>query len=172
MIAKVIGSIMVIFSTALIGFNYASALEKRKRSLMDFQTALTMLESEISFAANPLATAFLAISKNIPSPVGSFFYDIAQLIEKHSLNIQKTWNNTLQKYVKALCLTQADVEIILTFAAQMGKTDIENQLKNIRHTIDQLKMQTALAAQTCDKNKKLYQSFGVLLGILIAILLF
>ncbi len=169
---KLIGSVLIVLATTLIGFSYATALEKRRRSLVDFQTALTMLESEITFAASPLDVAFDRISKNIASPVGAFFSELVSKTVSQELPLQKIWTDTLDSHVKQLNLTQPDMQILLAFAAQMGKTDRENQIKNICHTLAQLKTQTELAGQVCNKNKRMYQSFGVLSGILIAILLF
>lgn len=172
MIIKLIGSALIVCATAIIGFDKAAKLERRKRSLSDFIAALIMLESEISFISSPLKSAFSTISKGITSQTGAFFGDISNDISGSTYNIKSIWDKALDKYAKSLALTQTDVGIISAFSTQLGKTDRENQLKNIYHTKAQLGIQLNLASEICSKNKKVYQSFGILSGILIAILLF
>jgi|GEM_PF-1615556 len=172
MLIKIIGSAIVIISTAMIGFSFAAKLEKRKRTLGDFSSALTMLETEISFASNPLKTAFLTISKALDSDVGLFFGDIAQSMDDGRIGTKHIWDEALAAHAPTMSLTTADMEIISAFAVQLGKTDRESQLKNIAHTKALLSAQTANAGDMCSKNKQMYQSAGILSGCLIAILLF
>ena len=172
MLIKIIGSAIIIISTAMIGFSFASKLEKRKRTLGDFLSALTMLETEIDFASNPLKTAFSAISTALDSEVGLFFGDIAQSMDSGKIGTKRIWDDSLAAHTPAMSLTTADIEILSAFAVQLGKTDRENQLKNIAHTKALLNAQTANAGDACNKNKRMYQNAGILTGCLIAILLF
>lgn len=173
MILKILGAVLVIVATSLIGMEFAARFERRKRSIADFIAALTMLESEISFTLAPLHQAFASIARQLESrPVGAFFEELSSQLEQNSIQVQKTWTNILKKRESQLYLSKSDLEILAAFATNLGKTDRDNQMKSIRHTLAQLELQREQAEQACIKNKKMYQSFGVLSGILIAILLF
>ena len=172
MLIKIIGAVIVIIATAMIGYSYASKLEKRKRTLGDFASALTMLETEINFASNPLKYAFSAISRALDSTVGTFFSDLADSMDGGRIGVKRLWDETLAIYVPVMSLTASDVEVISAFAMQLGMTDRESQLKNIAHTKTLLSAQISNAGDACNKNKKIYQSAGILSGCLIAILLF
>ena len=172
MIIKILGSMLVVCATAMMGFGYAAKLEKRKASLGGFLSALSMLETEIGFVSTPLKTAFLSISNAMDTSVGAFFKEVADNIGSNGDGIKHSWEKALDICTSAMTLTAADVEVLETFAVQLGKTDRENQLKNIAHTKALLNVQLTHAADACGKNKKMYQSAGILSGCLIAILLF
>lgn len=168
---KIIGSILVILATALIGFDLSARLEKRKKALADFHEALVILRGEISFAANPLPTAFLHIAQQMPSLVGQFFRDVGETTQENSFAIQKSWCGLLEEYKKPLYLTEQDTEVLTSFAGMLGKTNQDNQVKHIQNTLVKLEMQLTQAQESCGKNRRVYQSVGVLSGMLLAILL-
>lgn len=167
---KLVGAILTIGATSRLGFIFAARLERRKNTLIGFKDALSLLESEIGFAQNSLCKAFYNISRTIPPPVGSFFSDIYEKLSEGADTCQ-TWEKTLARHSGALCLTGADIDTLVSFAARLGRSDTENELKNICNTMVRLNIQIADAKNICDTNKKVCQSAGVLCGVLIAVLM-
>lgn len=167
---KIIGIILIVAATTKIGFLFAARLERRKNALISFKDALSLLESEIGFAQNSLAKALFNIGNTISRPVGAFFLDIHERLMQ-GCDTERAWEEALTRHRQALCLTDVDVQTLRSFAARLGKSDVENELKNIYNTTVSLNMLIANAKNTCDTNKRVYQSAGVLCGVLIAVLL-
>ncbi len=170
---KMIGIILVIFSSTTIGFSFASRLEKRKCTLEGFKNSLSMLEAEISFAQNSLARAFYNISRVIsPKIVSEFYKNICMAIDDEKKTISLSWSECLDRLSAKMCISRADVQVLINFSNRLGKTDIENELKNIHNTASLIDMQLDDAKNACDASKKMYQSAGILAGILVVVLLF
>ena len=167
---KLIGILLIVSATTKIGFALAARLERRKNSLLCFKDALSLLESEIGFAQNSLARACENIGNTLSPPAGAFFLDVHDALSR-GIDTQQAWEELLGKYRQTLCLTAADIQLLCSFAARLGRSDVENELKNIYNTTVSLNMQIANAKNTCDTYKRVYQSAGVLCGALIAVLL-
>ena len=122
LIVKMVASLIIIFSTSMIGFNLAARFSTRKTSLQDFQTALTILESEINYAANTLDTAMTIIANCVGNQVGEFSIQVANKM-KDSNCTSKTFESTLHMFSTYLCLEQRDIHILCNFAATLGKSN-------------------------------------------------
>ncbi len=168
---KTVGIILIILSAAKIGFAFASRLEKRRNSLIGFKDALALLEGEIAFAKNSPADAFLHLSRQCGGVVGSFFEYAHKKMAHEKLGAAEAWDASAEKYASKMCITDEDMQLMRGFCLRLGKADVENELKNIYNTTVKLNMQIAAAQNDCDTNKKIYQSGGILCGMLIAVLL-
>lgn len=170
---KMIGIILVIFSSTTIGFSFASRLERRKCTLEGFKNSLSMLEAEISFSQNSLSRAFYNISRSIsPKIVSQFYENIYITIDTEKKPLAVSWSEWLDRFSTKMCISRADMQVLINFSNRLGKTDIENELKNIHNTASLIDMQLDDAKKACDTSKKMYQSAGILAGILVVVLLF
>lgn len=170
---KFLASVLIVLTTTMIGYDFSMWLSKRKNSLSDLTCALTIFESEISFAANPLEIALMTTGSCLDSKVGEFFKSVSTAIkEQKEISIKKIFNVELKKFAPLLCLDKADIHILKSFFSTLGISNKENQLKSIIHTKSKLNIQLESAKACCIKNQRMYQSFGILSGLLISILLF
>ncbi len=169
---KIIGIILVVFASSKIGFSFASRLETRKAALAGFKNAFSLLEGEISFVKNNAQRAFEHISGVVQKPSDSFFANLSKTLKNQRISFEKAWQKSIDKNASKMCLTEADIQILKEFSVRFGKADVENELKNIYNTNSAISIQLADAKNACDTNKKMYQSGGVLGGILIAVMLF
>lgn len=169
---KIIGIILVVFASSKIGFSFASRLETRKTSLAGLKNAFSLLEGEISFVKNTPQKAFEHISAVSQKPLDSFFTHLSQTLKNQRISFEQAWEKSIDKNAAKMCLTQSDIQILKEFSMRFGKSNVENELKNIYNTNSAINIQLADAKNACDTNKKMYQSAGVLGGILIAVMLF
>lgn len=167
MFSKILGAAALITASFFIGKNFTDKLKKRKNSLNLFHTALVMLESEINFSANNIACAFSNISESVHIP-GVFEYVIS---ETENIGIRNAWNNAILKFKDKLCLTDNDVKILKTLSAELGITDKENQIKNIRYILTMLQAAEADAHEKYCSLSGLYKNISLCAGIAAAILL-
>ena len=130
-----------------------------------------LLEGEIAFAKNSPKDAFMHLSRQCTSVAGSFFGYAHRIMSDERLSVLDAWDRADRKYRAKMCINNDDMLILREFCARLGKNDVDNELKNIHNTMVKLNMQIAQAQNDCDKNRKIYQSGGILCGILIAVVL-
>lgn len=162
-----LGAGLIVAATTYIGFKNAEKLSRRVRSLLAIQTGLSILESEISFSANHLKQALSKIEESVHTC--GLFQDAGAAIAE--LGTAEAWRQTVQKKQDVLCLSKSDVEALSSLAAELGVTDRENQMKNIRRVSALLEDAGKTAQAEYEKTARLYQSGGVLIGVLVVILL-
>jgi stage III sporulation protein AB len=171
MLIKLLGSIVIITSTALIGFLLAKAKTERVNQLRDFLLALNMLEIEIKFALTALPDAFIKIGKAVDARVGQIFILASSKILHEKMSACQAWQMAL-KGSESLSINLEEKEILSKMGSSLGEIDSENQIKNIKFTIEELKRQQTKAEEEKNKSEKLFKSLGVLTGVGIVILIF
>lgn len=172
MLLKLTGSLMVIAASCFLGFFLSKDCSKRPGELRTLQGLLQMLENEMCFLSNLLADSFDKIIKSSDSIVTVFFEDtINYLKNNESLNASEAWESAVRSNIKRTSLKKEDEEIIVSFGKMLGASDLEGQVKNIRLTLNQLKMQEQKAEESKKKNESMYRSLGILSGLAIVIIL-
>jgi stage III sporulation protein AB len=164
MIAKMIGAFCIFGASACIGFGKALELSRRTRYLQNLKTAFSILESEISFSANSMQRAFSNISRAVDTK--GFLESVAQRTEEYGA--REAWRMGVEE--NQMRLTPDDQEVLYAFGSELGMTDRENQVKNIRYITSLVEGQYERAEAERQKSARLYQSFGVLGGIFLVIL--
>ena len=167
MLNKWLGGGLILIATTYIGFQKVAALSGRVRSLGALQTGLSILESEISFSANHLKQAFAEIERAVN--VDGLFLMAGDKIAE--LGAAEAWEKAVKEKKDRLFLTDTDAQALTSLAAELGVTDRENQIKNIRR-VNALLLSLAQAAQAeYEKSARLCRSGGILVGMLVVILL-
>lgn len=172
MILKIIGSLMIICASSLLGFIFAGDCARRPGELRTLQGLLQMFETEINYMSNILTEAFHNISNTSSSKVSVFFSStVKNLLEDSSLNASEAWEKAVNENISLTALNSEDKSILLSFGKMLGNSDVEGQLKNIRLTLSQLKLQEEKAEAGRKKNESMFKSLGVLGGVAIVIIL-
>ncbi len=160
---KVIGAVMTGFACGYFGFRLSMALRTRAKSLADIRTSLEMLESEINFSVNKLKKAFIRADRN------GLFAAAAEGMEDKGIKI--AWRDAVYASKSKLCLSDADNDILLMLGKNIGKTDTDDQLKNIRYIKTMIGEQEKQAQGEYSRFGRLYSSGGVLVGLMLVIIL-
>jgi len=123
--------------------------------------------------SNVLKDAFLKIYMYDDSGVSAFFKGTVDALENEAgLNASEAWTKAVKENIKNTSLNSEDEEIIISFGKMLGSSDVEGQIKNIRLTINQLKLQEQKAEELRIKNEAMYRNLGILGGLAIIIILF
>lgn len=172
MIFKIIGSVVLICATSLIGFALAADCSKRPRTLRELQALLQMFENEISYLSNLLSEAFLRIYDNSNLDAAILFKTAASNLETSGVTADEAWEKSVEVNGSKLSLNKEDKSILVTFGKMLGNSDLEGQLNNIKLVTSQLKLQEIKSEEMKRKNEKMYRSLGVLSGLAVTIILF
>ena len=160
---KVIGAVMTGFACAYFGIRLSASMKTRAQSLSDIRASLELLESEINFSVNKLKNAFIRIDRN------GLFTLAAKNINENGA--KKSGEDAVSAMQSKLCLSGADVDVLKMFGQNIGKTDADDQLKNIRYIKTLISEQEKQAIAEYGRFGKLYRSGGVLAGLLVVIIL-
>ena len=173
MYLKIIGSLLVVMSSALLGFYFAYKEEFRIKDLSELKKALGILKSEIEFARTPLPEAFLHISERVEKSVGGIFYEMAnKLSKKGSDSISDIWTEVFLESTKKTYFASEDLELICSFGKTLGYLDAQMQSNTIAMITDNIDTKIQFLTELSIKNKKMYRSLGVLGGILLCVVLY
>jgi len=171
--AKLIGCVLVIVVCTLIGFGIARRYADRSKQIRHFTAALQLLETEIYYAATPLADAALHIAQRLPQPVGSFFALLGiKLRDGRGLTADEAWQEALGEQRRHLTLKESDLGVLRTFGHTLGVSDREDQIKHIHLAIAHLQTEESGARDEQMRNEKMWRYLGALLGLTVVILLY
>lgn len=171
MLLKIVGSFIVFISCSLLGYTHAKTYAKRPEELKVLQTLLQIFENEISFLSNVLKDAFEKVASCTDSSVAVFF-EVAVENLSDGLCASEAWTKAVKENIYKTNLNSEDENIIISFGKMLGSSDLEGQIKNIRLTVNQLKIQEQKAEELRSKNERMYKNLGILGGLAIIILLF
>ena len=167
MTAKLIGAVMIEAACAFMGFYASDRLGKRKKYLGNIISAMSVLETEISFGANRLKRAFEAVDAMIDTR--GLFSAAAERLEKEG--VRRAWAGAVSEKKAELRLDAGDAEVLEMFGGRLGMTDTDEQIKNIAHVKSLLAEREKAAADEYAKSGRLYRSGGVLGGMFLILML-
>lgn len=172
MLFKIAGSIIVILSCTFLGLVLSTDCKRRPRQLRELQSMLQMFENQISFLSDVIVEAFDRITKVGCSETCIFFSKTIEILkEERSISASQAWEQAVKENIKKTSLNREDEEVLLGFGKILGSSDLEGQIKNIRLTLGQLKLQEEKSEDSRSKNENMYRSLGILGGIAVVIVL-
>ncbi len=168
MIFKIVGAIIVITTTIILGISKSLEFENRVRCLEDMQLCILQLENEIRYTQTPIFEALKKISETTNSIISKLF-DNASKQGSTGETVSTIWTRAVNDISSELI--NDDSELFLLLGECLGTTDLEGQIKSIELFKSKLNQQLKTAKEICNKNKKLYKNLGLYSGLLITVLL-
>ncbi|WP_408954660.1 stage III sporulation protein SpoIIIAB [Natroniella sp. ANB-PHB2] len=168
---KLIGASLIIIGSGAIGFVVAKQFVLRVKELQELQTALQMLETEISYGLTPLPQAFAKISKSLSTSVAGLFLVAQEELETGS-TAQQAWQQAIKKIFSETALLESDKDVLVSLGHNLGQSASQDQQKHLslaQHKLTNLHQQ---AVEEKEQKVKLWRYLGVLLGLFIVILIF
>ncbi len=169
MVIKIIGGLVIITASSLVGWLRASEYAERPRQLRDLTGKLQILENELSFMSSPLPEAFRKVAQT-GGITAKIFSSAAELLEKSAgLSASAAWETAVRKIRNETAFTDEDLGIIISFGHMLGSSDLEGQIRNIRLTQNRLEMQEKKAEESRRKNESMVKNLGFLGGLALVI---
>jgi len=172
MMWKMIGALFVISSLGMAGIKVASYFTRRTAELRLLQEALQVLDTEIVYAATPLPAVLKKIGQTGGGAIAQIFRKAGEyLTDSQGLTTAEAWKKALNETFPSTALNQDDYAILSAFGDLLGGSDRYEQHKNITLTTLHLQKEEEKARRDQEKNVRLWQYGGFLIGISIVLLL-
>lgn len=166
----IFSSMLLIMGCGSLGLYLASRIRKRPMELRECLTALTLLDTEIYWGGTPLPEAFSVLKERTDGPWQNFFSELAQRLQGGE-GANQAWKATITHHMKYFCLKPEDWTVIQDVGKGLGRSDRNEQHKQIelvKQHVSQLKEHAVLWS---DKQAKMWSYLGFLGGIAGVILL-
>lgn len=169
---KIIVSFTIFLSSSVLGILYGNVFNKRERSLRDLEYNIRLLQSEIVAGNSPLPFALENTYKKGKGDIKLLFLNIQMdLRDKGFEDVYKSFLSQEELLQKKYMLKKEDISIFLFLGKILGKTNVEDQDKNLSFIITQIEKIKDEASIEKNNNVKLYRTLGVLMGLGIIIIM-
>jgi stage III sporulation protein AB len=169
---KLLGSIIILFTSSIIGFILSANLKKRASELREIQSSTLLLQNEIMFTFTALPEAFLKISQHSKGIISKLYLNIGdKLLNNVVDSVFDAFTETFNELKDDMNLKSSDINVLLDFAKGLGKSDIDGQ-KKIFSLLDN-NLRNCIEEADCHimKNSKLYKTLGFSFGAIVVIML-
>lgn len=168
---KLWGALLILAATSATGFYVALNLARRPRQLAELGAALSLLESEIGFAATPLPQALRQLGA-AGSLAGQLFVAAAgNLADGQGRTAGEAYGAALTALAPSTALQAEDLLVLQSLVPVLGATDREDQLRHLRLCRERLSRQEAQAREQRERYEMMPKYLGVLFGLGLVIIL-
>ncbi len=171
MVAKLMASALVVSGTASIGLLTADALRRRPVELRGLQTALQILETEVSYGATPLPRALERVSRAVAGLAGQLCAAAAEELRTgQGSGAHEAWTRALDRVYPVSAWRRSDLEILAALGPCLGASHREDQLRHLRLCRERLAAAEEEAWRDARERARMAEYLGVLGGLLLVLL--
>lgn len=170
--AKIIGMIIIMLSTTGYGIVLSRDIKARLKELKELKKIVFLLKGEISFGHTPILEAFDNISRRCGEPFKCIMENLVGYGEKSSKQpFNEIWQQGFGDELHRTHLSKDERERLIAFGEELGLNDVKTQQNAIDNYAMELDMNIETLSKTLPGRVKLYNSMGLMLGIVIAIIM-
>lgn len=166
-ILKWILLIGVFCTSSIIGILISKKYSNRLQILKDMKNALNIFEVKVNFSCETIPEIFTEISQKIKGTPGKIFKDTVE--NMNNMVAGDAWEKAVEDNSENL--KKEDVNSLKTLGKLLGKTDVEGQINQIKLVCEFLEEQINEAFEEKNKNEKMYQKLGAIIGLIMVIVL-
>lgn len=168
-ILKIVICICILEITTYIGIMLGNQLKNRTKEYMQLQTICTYIEGRIKYSQDNLIDIFTDVYKeNEKNNFGILFHDITNEMKKNIYSLNDCISRGISKNQYRF---SCDFNILEQLANNLGKTNVENQVKSIMLAKERIVQKICESKEIETKNMKLYRNLGIICGIMLVIVL-
>ena len=152
---------MVLTGTAA-GWSCAVRLKRRRDFLLRFRGFLSAMTTGLRYRNADIFTLTAQSARQAGLPL------VAESADKP---FAQEWERVVSRIPRSFSLREEDVSLLLRFGAQLGKTDLDGQLRHLSLTASELEALITESEDAMSRKSKLYKTLGFFAGASTAILL-
>ncbi len=165
---KLLGAVLVVGSSGVIGNVVASSYSERPRQLSELISGFTLLETEISYAKTPLSEALMRARGQKCSVAGRIFETASHIIASGDQSPGQAWETAVRCTYPVSALTSEDRDALLAFGGKLGSCSSTDQLRHIALVRERLRANEVKARDKAIETARMWRYLGLTVGAMIA----
>lgn len=171
-ITKVVGCILIILSSTLMGFYFSNELKSRINDIKELRKLIVLLRGDIRYSSTPLPEAISAIARRHDGDFKSFFTKVSEKLNEHSGNtFSQVWKEAVETDLLQTSLNKKDKSFLIQFGDNLGYLDKEMQMNTLELFLAQIEDEIIELSKTAKEKTYLYNTLGIMAGIFISIIM-
>lgn len=168
---KAVGLILIIIAGTGLGFSKCFALSEREKNLKSILRMVILLKGEISYGHSSLPDAFAMTSEKMQGKFGEFLKETSlRMMDSPGMRFGQIFRECVQRKLHPLYLTKEEEEALLSLGEHLGYLDLNMQIRQLEMFEKELIFWIENLQAEIPEKKKIFQSLGILGGILLAVL--
>lgn len=167
MAGKLIGAVLVLIACSAAGYRLSIREKLRLDELLYFKDAVTKIISELE---HNRATFCDALSSSVNIEDNEIFAAIYNAV-KNNNGIKTAWKYAFEENADNSYMTGEDMDRLSVLGEGFSRGDIELQKKYVSNAVDYINSQEGIISQKLERDKKVYRSVSITVGLFIVLLL-
>lgn len=168
---KAAGLILIMTAGAGLGFCKSYELTRRERAMEMLLRMVIYLKGEIRYGNASLHDAFGGAAAKLPGEYGVFMKAVAREMRSNTGQpFGEIFRGCAAVHLEGLGLTSEEQEKLFSLGEHLGYLDLDMQMKQLDLYERELERSIEELKAELPGKKKVYQSLGILGGILLAVL--
>lgn len=163
---KLLGALTVLSSFICIGVKKNYELNKRISNITEFRNMCEELRTEICLRNTPIPKAIGAIGKKYSN---SIFINWSDLMGQ--TGVEQAFETAFGRCWDLNCFNKKDFEVLKSVSVGLGRIDLENQLRRLDYSIEQISSYLSDVKAEYANKCRLYLNGSILAGISLVIIL-
>lgn len=169
---KIIGMLMVVISTTAYGIILGRDIKARLKELKELKKIVFLMKGEIGFLHTPLLEALENVSYRCEEPFKGMlagFVKYGKEVDKRPF--YEIWEEGMREGISKTHLSKEEKELFMKLGKEFGLSDIKTQQNAIDSFLNELDLNINQLEKVIPNKVKLYNSMGIMLGLVIAIIM-
>ena len=168
---RVAGACLILSASSLLGVQKSRQFTKRIEQLQELQRIVLLIQGEILYKNAALPEALRSSAGKVKVPFDSFLRQTAGRADAFDgVRFSDLFETEIKEQLKGTALTKEDKEEFARFGESLGYLDVEMQCRQLELYESNLIQHIQEVRAQIPAKKKVYQSLGLLGGLLAAVL--
>ena len=168
---KIVGSILVIFGCAAMGFYMVERMKRRIVELEQVKKQLMFMEGEIRVGFRPVKDIFAQLEQRTEGNWKAFYCFLQTNMERKKQGaLASIWMEGIKETLKTSLLNQNEKRTWQELGENLGYLDKEMQITLLHICEEHFEEYRLQAEEYLEGNAKIYQTLGIMGGIFLTII--
>ena len=171
MIIKLLGMMVILFSSVAMGFRMADNMASRESELRNLSDAVTLMLGELDYTHLSIKDIFVKVMPFVKGEVDELFRNICTELEKGE-SASCAWADAVVKSAQFLPFKASDCAILEKSGYLLEAYGLEEQKTNLNALKQRVDSLVCDAEEFKKKNSRIARMLGIYGGLLLCIIVF
>ena len=169
---KIVGAILIIISSYLLGEMLFEKLNNRLLALKELHKVGCILKANIRHIGSDIEEALQEIVNRVNNEIQGFIEDIIEQIKTRKVaDMSFIWKEAVSNRLKNIGFSEDEIKIINRLGENIGYMDREMQIESIDLYLNELEEKIEILKIELRQKRKLYKTLGIGIGMIIVLII-